>query len=372
MSSTAVRAPTVPSQVKRSHGSLDSSGRSSVVSCESEDSGVSSKSDDDLIGLIPDTPDRHSKPITIPVHSPDSAGVIELIEGKEGFIGYFKPDTSPRTLVIPSPTRVSLPSENLSNDYMNCMKVRPRVTRSVSTNVSEDSCDSVLGSNRHSSRRASADIDPNLEDESNSSSGHKAQKTYQRSDKLKLKQCATDSTSSDSTSSERKTLKKLKRKREPNPSNMSNLKHEPSNKKFKTNTVGKSPLRRIQHHNRSPERSPENGAHLPAAASRHCRTRSHVKSLLKDIAVSPITNNSPSCILTKSKRESRRASGSSTKLSSPRLRTVPTATMRSPIMSIQGRRSITSTPAAQEQSEDSGIGSDDQTSSTSSSACKWR
>ena len=419
-SAAAVRsAQTTAALLTRSQGSLDSSGRSSVVSYDSDDSGVScSRSGgDDHILVIPNTPPRstprapdkqhqRNKSITIEVRSPnDNGGVIELIEGEDGFIGYFKPADSPPRQMHTSPKRIpALPSNKSLPEYgcVNCRKIRPRITRSVSTNVSEDSCDSALQSKRYPNRRTSDDVASCSEQETAFSlKSHQSRKTKKFISNRKRKSSSASPLRTRTqkqidhqveqalsgrkipaktygrrksaeqltmAASERKPLKNLKRKRE---SESASQKSQPSKKSKSSSHAGKSALRRIQHHNKSPERSPENGVQLPASASRHCRTRSHVKSLLKEVVTPSSPHSSPSTQLNTGSRPTARES----KRPSPaalRLRTsVPTSTLKSSSGSARKANSGLS-PSLQEQNEDSGLGSDDQTSSTAASACKWR
>lgn len=409
---TTIRQSGTSTLLKRSQGSLDSSGRSSVVSYDSDDSGVSSRSGGDDHILVPDSPEKivtttHKKinntSITIEVRSPDSRGVIELIEAKEGFIGYFKPTDTPPRQTQNAPKRITMMPAKSPAAYgcVNCMSIRPRITRSVSTNISEDSCDSALQSKRYPNHRTSEDevsesCISELEAKSVGPSGgakkiltrrrssaspirQKKQGEGQQKEAVSRRKIPTKTygrRAAQAKSPERKTLTSLKRKRS---SKSTTRKSQPSKKKSKTtSTVGKSPLRRIQHHNKSPERTPEKGVQLSPKASRHCRTRSHVKSLLKErTTTSPSHQTSPSTHISSDKQthcQSRKTLSDTSKPTSlsQKLKTVPTASLRSIPVTLGSDSKFSGEPnSIQEQNEDSGLGSDDQTTAAPS-ACKWR
>lgn len=236
--------------------SQSSSGRSSVISCASSDSGVSSRSDDEP-SCLPVTPEKSTTPITIAVVSPASRGVIELVEnGAEGFIGYFKPEI----LGPGAQMSRSSPPVVCCGGFK-----RSRVTRSVSTNVSEDSCDSAFQNNS----RSCSDSD-SIEGPGTPPTPEKQDRKRRKLSPDKLPQKRVQSSSAIIPATKRRYISTPRKSRINNRSQR-NIKRSP----------GKTALRRIQHHNRSPERSAEEV--VPLDAAKRGRTRSHLKSLLKDV-----------------------------------------------------------------------------------------
>ena len=312
------------------------SDKDSVLSSDSYDSGVGSRSDEDVANL-PLTPEKQSsKPITIEVVSPASRGVIELIDnGNDGYIGYFKPEASPESASCSS-----------------CGLKRNRVTRSISTNVSEDSNDSAFqGFRTHRRREANDAMKP--------ATLSKKENNFKKS----KKKTATPN-------KEVKTQARLSRKRHRSPSTPSkkDVCSSPLSKQQVKSSPGKRALQRIQHHNRSPERSAETVATTSIATTRNRCTRSHIKSLMKDIVSTPsLTSNKTSSSRPKHSLRKNSVSYKPANHRKPKEQCgssdVRPNSMRS------SRRSLTVSDKLK--SEDSGVGSDDQ-QSVSNSACHWR
>lgn len=367
-----------------SHSVDSHSGRMSVASCESYDSGVSSRSDHDPVGL-PTTPEKVAgKPITIEVVSPASRGVIELIDnGSDGFIGYFKPD-----IVAPSaetPTKAPPPATSCTGC---ALLKRNRITRSISTNISEDSCDSAFQGMRYSSQHAIEVSKPQSPPRDVGepevpikrlvkSLGRKANRKSS-----KILQSKKDTTLQSKT--EITTPKKLVRHRSrlSEPAKCSPSKSTPLHRLHRhsrTSPSKSAALRRIQHHNRSPER---NDSVIPATAGRHCRTRSHKNSLLKDLIVRPMESKSSKsrpkyCPGNHGNRHSTTrvtAASRGSPVNSPMTSviTLNTTARSDPDEPSPTINSAAKVPAAEARGDyDSGVGSDDQRTA-SSSACHWR
>ncbi|XP_067945979.1 uncharacterized protein [Watersipora subatra] len=236
----------------------------SVASCDSFDSGMGSRSDEERLALPP-SPEKHqAKPITIEIMSPATnvVNVIEVFEeNDQEFVGYVR--ASPDSGYTVDPT-------NCAN--CNLMK-RSRMARSISTNVSEDSNDSAFQGFKPISRDDTPEITkPNLLISNKPLPAKTCKiKKIMKKDKLNKKismkstrLSKTGKLSTKKTSKKRPSTKHLRRSRHPMPC-----------------SPRKRALLRIQHHNRSPERPVE--CATPAVVARNCRTRSHIKSLLKDI-----------------------------------------------------------------------------------------
>lgn len=319
-----------------------SSGRDSVVSCDSFDSGVSSRSDHDptVLPLLSET--EMAKPITIEVAvSPANRTVIELIDnGGDCFIGYFK--TSPNS------------SLTQANSCSNCTK-RTRICRSISTNVSEDSNDSAFQGLRSSrSQRDTGDTMKPLSFTSSNIKLDNISQTIIKNIETPKRKCRLSRKRHRSPVNAVTTLSTPAKRAHMTPSQ----KHKScvtSKQSAKQISPAKRALLRIQHHNRSPER-PDDAVTPTAISVRNCRTRSHAKSLLKDIMTSPRSS-------TVQRPKHRRSSFYS---KSPGHRGPMEG--RSPRPASERRSVFTSDES---KSEDSGVGSDDQRSETSS-ACQWR
>ncbi|KAF6016764.1 AEBP2 [Bugula neritina] len=281
--------------------SIDSSGRLSVLSDESYDSGVGSKSDDDLACLT-NSPEKltSKKPITIEVRSPESSGVIELIDtGDDCFIGYFKPQGSLSTTPT-TPTTSATSATSATGGGSSCKvsiqtNSSGRLRRSVSASVSEDSCDSAFHGQKDSSRpsidltvlKPKTDTKSKLQTTRKLTHKRKPSKTDLLSSSRAGARSKRDRTVALRRSNRNVLSNRKVRSKQPPPAASSPPSrrtrsrvstNEPQSPKAKP-SPGKSALRRIQHHNRSPERPSESFS----SASRHCRTRSHVKSLRNEL-----------------------------------------------------------------------------------------